>query len=907
MGLLVIGRTAFLLASGFLLLMISGCGIETAGVAPGNPAATAYSPAKTCSASSTVTLDYGQQIGVAATSRGVWTDVRYIPSGVAAGTGAANGNVIQYTSGIGVAYVDTGALALKYSYWSNGSFKTEVVFGDSAADITYVELGYLSNSPNTGIPLIFFTNGAVNGGQIMMAVRSSASLTAPATWAVQAIDSAGGSPNRALEVSISPKDQVALAYQGVTLPTANNIRFISCSANCQLPSNYLTQPSSAAGRIDAGAVATQTHIGLRWCQMSSQIYNPVVVYGASATTYQLAICNTGGTNTLTSCQTNAGWTKTAATMAATGASGTVSEMYIDPAIIGDTPKMIIKDVGAAQMKTFSTAVACNAIVGGSTYTAAGTSALVGSGIANFANSSLRLLKAADYATPANERFFLVANDGTTAVKWSGSTTNSFNGAWYLNAATAIQTVTLNAAGSTSLGADLNLTTKQLIAGYGTAAGSFNVNLGVVNDFTNPGDPGSPLQSYFQLPVEGSGHQQLNAAQIVNIAISSTSTSRPAVAWIDFSSGVSTTGRLKYAVRNGSSSTNPWTTYLVPGVTGVPAPQNPSLAFDENDRPWIGYWDAQAAGAGRFILTTNSAPDGSGAWTNYQFPVIAAGHGAPVAQPAANMVAVAMSVVSGARRPTLIVLDNGTTPAVKSSSLNPATGAWSAVTVIESLSVQGASFLSADWSPSSNLVVVAYQNLATGTTRVKYSASTDSGLTWPVNTSTALAVSSVAQGEGATIKLNPQTNLPTISYYDRANAKMYVAPCVSSCTGTGVPVFTGTTTPIASGIGISGLSAAGNYNLLSAALTFSGAGDTYVLYNSGQLDTGALRMIDSSLGPLASSAISTVIGGTNGAFANASATNGGIPWGQRSYRLPNGVLAMAYQSAGNALAVTTCGD
>jgi hypothetical protein len=905
MGLLKVNQKLFVVV--VVLAGLSSCGVETSGVAPDS--IKSLTSAMSCLSSTTVNLDRGQQVGVAGTARGVWSDVKFIPSGVVTGSGTATGKVIQYSTSVGAAYVDTGAQALKFAFWSGGVFKTEVVAGDSVANITSVRLGFLSNAPNTGLPIIFYSNGAVNNGQIMIAIRSSANLSDPsATWAVQSVDSSGGTTNRSLELSISPIDQVALVYQAATAPTANNIRFVFCSSGCQLTSSYVAQGSTATSRIDAGAVAAQAHVGVRWCQMSSGIYNPAVVYGASALTYQFAICNTGGSgNNLAACTTNAGWTKTTATMAATGASGVVSELYIDPSIIGDVPKMIVKDVGGAQMKTFSTSVGCNAVVAGTTYTAAGASALVGSGVANYGNSSLKILKAADYATPANERFFIVANDGTTAIKWSESSTNSFLGAWFANAATAIQTATLNAAGATNLGADLNLTTKQIVSSYGIASGSFNIMLGVVNDYTDAAGPASATQSYYQLPIEAGGHIQLNAAQVSNVAVAATSTNRPAVAWIDYSSGLSTTGKLKYALRVGASASNQWVTSQVAGLFATPSPQNPSLVFDQNDRPWIGYWDAQAGGAGRFVLATNTVPDGSGAWTSYQFPVAGAGHGAPAAQPAANMISLVMNTVGGITRPTAIVIDNGTTPAVKSASLNPATGAWSAVATIESLSAQGGSFLSADSVSTSGKVMVAYQNLSTGSVRVKYSASTDGGLTWPVNASAPYPVSNVAQGEGAVLKINPVTALPSISYYDRANAKLVVASCTANCTGTAAPTFAGTSGWVLSGIGTSGLSGAGNVNLLNAALTFSGIGDTYVAYDSGAMDSGSIKMIDSSAGALASSVPTLLVSGVNGALSNASATNGGVPWAPKSVRMANGVLATAYIAPGNYLNITTCGD
>ncbi|MFZ4402735.1 MAG: hypothetical protein ACOYOK_01420 [Pseudobdellovibrionaceae bacterium] len=102
---------------------------------------------------------------------------------------------------------------------------------------------------------------------------------------------------------------------------------------------------------------------------------------------------------------------------------------------------------------------------------------------------------------------------------------------------------------------------------------------------------------------------------------------------------------------------------------------------------------------------------------------------------------------------------------------------------------------------------------------------------------------------------------------------------------------------------------GNANLLEASITYSGDGYQYVLYNSGQFDTGSLRMINNNntTGILSDSAVETVVSGINGNLTNAAATNGGIPWAQQAVRTSNGVLAVAYVSPGNYFSVTTCGD
>lgn len=282
---------------------------------------------------------------------------------------------------------------------------------------------------------------------------------------------------------------------------------------------------------------------------------------------------------------------------------------------------------------------------------------------------------------------------------------------------------------------------------------------------------------------------------------------------------------------------------------------PSLAFDHLDRPWIGYWDAQGA-TGRFVLATNTASDGSGTWTSYMFPVTSAGHGAPAAQPAANTPVVAMSYSGGTASPVMIVIDNGTTKAVRSAKLNPNTGAWSALTTIETLAAQGGAFLTADWGASADLIVISYQVLTTGQVKVRYTASTD-GTSWPVNASVPYSVSGLAQGEGARVKLNPNTSRPAVSYYDRANSRLYFAECTANCTGSGVPTFSGVISPVGSGLGITGLSALGNANLLDASLTYAASGAAYVA-NSGQLDQGGLYMIDSVGGAMPSAAPSVVV-------------------------------------------------
>jgi hypothetical protein len=436
-------------------------------------------------------------------------------------------------------------------------------------------------------------------------------------------------------------------------------------------------------------------------------------------------------------------------------------------------------------------------------------------------------------------------------------------------------------------------------------------LGVVDGYLPPANPSNAtVNSYYQIPIESTGAIQMNATQYNNIAIASTNSNQPAIAWIDFSSGVYTTGKLKYSLRNSANANGSWTVINVPGPagTGSSSPLYPSLAFDNNNLPWIGYWDQTAL---RFVLATNSRSDGSGTWLSYMFPLTGAvNYGTPVAQPAANKTAVTMFYSGGVAYPVMIVTNNSTTTtkSIRSAKLTPSTGKWSAVTDIDnSLAVGGAAFLNADFDLSGKLVV-AYQNLGIGAIRVKYSSSTD-GITWNTNAGVPYSVSQLNMGEGITIKINPTSGNPSISYYDRANGKLFFSTCTANCTGSGTPVFSGTSTSVLNGVGINNLSSLGNANLLTASLTFSSLGDAYLLYNSGQLDTGSLKFINNVGGSMPSGLATTLVDGANGTYNTVAtaAANGGIPWGQQSIRLPNGVFATAYITPGNWLGITTCGD
>lgn len=436
-----------------------------------------------------------------AVAQGRWSDVSYIPSGVSNGQGAATGNVVEYSPNLGVAYTSSDLRSIKYAYWSAGVFKFETIASPLLKNISYVRLAYLSNRPNAGIPLVFFSSGEIGQTKVMMAVRNTASLTETGRWRVGVIDGESSPNQRALEVAVSPIDQVALVYQTSRSPVANAIRFVHCSQNCHSPQNYVSQGTTGNSRIDRHATASQTQLGLGWCQMSRGVYNPAVAYGETSTHHKFAICNTGTQgNNLSTCMSNVGWTRTTASISATGFSGMVNHLLLDPHILGDTPKITTKDMGGARLSMNSTAVGCNRVVAGTIYTTFGSAALTGWSFAHLATSSLKILKEQDYFQPENERYYLVTNQGGDGVMWAASSTSRFLGRWNANGMGWIHSVPLYPQSATNIGATINPRTKQIVTSYGTPRNPTKITLGIIDDYSNPGVPISSSNVYYHLPL-----------------------------------------------------------------------------------------------------------------------------------------------------------------------------------------------------------------------------------------------------------------------------------------------------------------------------------------------------------------------------------------------------------------------
>jgi hypothetical protein len=777
----------------------------------------------------TTVADYGQKGSIAGTIRGSYSDLKTIPG----------------TTYPATAFVDAGDVVLKLSWWDGSQFVTEAVSGDGAG--AFVRLGFLS----TGIPVVVWTQGA----NLKAAIRSAA-LSSSGTWSSAIIDT--GVAPRAVEISISPLDQVGVVFLTDTATTGRP-RFLYCDAPCTDPSGF--QSMSVGTYVDNTAiVAAQVATGMAWCKASATQYYPAATYAVTGIT-RYAICQ----NTLANCLQTANWSTRQVV-----ATGNVStKLLLNPAVTGDEPKVV--SLGAGGIVTYRmVGTACTAAT--AAFTAGATL-----GGATSGNQWIKLL------IDSNNKFHVVANESTTSVRYYNSQTTDLNGAW--NAAGTVDTISLGAA--TAAGADIAGSLSSVYLSYGTNASTYTLKIGKVTDYT----VASNAATFSRYDVDVSGGMQLagaNAQQQI-LATAATSVGRPAVAYVDFSAGAATTGKLKYALRNGATATSIWDAMLV--STAV-SPQYPYLAFDNNNKPWVSFFDASN---NRFYMAYNSQTDGSASWVNYEFPAIPAG--APAALPAANQTAVAMYYSGSAANPVMIMIDNNAgSKGVKAAKLNTSTLAWSPVVTIDALTASGASHLTTDYDKSGNIVVAYRDN---STTRVKYTFSSDGGVTWSSPTS----ISAVNQGAGATVEINPTTGKPTAAFYDRANNALYYATCSN-------PIASSTagwsSTLVDNTAGTSGL-ASGNEQLLTAGLRYDSAGNVYIIYARGAGSTGALMQAKAAAGST-SFTLTTLNPGASASLSGTVPLHFSVGgWNPSSVANAAGGLTTLFVGPGNRLNSISCGD
>ena len=823
-------------------------------------------------------IDSSNKGVVAINPRGTFSDIATVPG----------------TNNYATAYFDTGSLTLQISYWNGTTFSHEVVAGDHQA--SYIKLAFLSD----GIPMIFWTNGSTH---VKMASRSSA-FGASGTWTMGTLDSLA-TASRAIEVSVSPLDEVGIIYLAGNTATTSAPRFIVCSASCSNPANY-TSMSLAAMNIESAiaptaAVIGQVQTGISWCQGVAGDYYPAVAYTATNTQTRYAVCPQSN---LSNCLVNTAWNKTV--VSATG--NISSSLYIDPTIVNDTPKIATVTAG---IRTYEGTVGC-AAPGAWT---PGSAVLTGT-TATSGSVWLKLLKSK--ATSAtDERYHIIANEAAASARYYNTSSNAFNTLASWNVVGVLQTTTVLGASATSAGISI-LGNNELVATHYNSLTPQNLVVSTVRNYMQSANVASVDLKYpntnGNIQLIGATANSTTAGR--NISVEATSDGRPGVAYIDSSNGTQLTGRLKYAFRDSLEKNTEWKSIVVPQAgTG---PMYPALKYDHLNRPWISYYDFNSTAAkSRFYLMMNSNTDGSGVWKVYQFPFV--GTAAAVALPATNDSALAMYYSNGVSYPVMGVIENNTVRAIKSSRFNPNTETWSAAaaTTIDTLTAAtGATNLSMDNDADGN-IVMAWVDLASATpfAGVEYSYS-NGGLSWTVAKRVHSDPTTVQKiGQGLAIKLNPVTGYPAITYYDRAANKVFYSSCAN--TPLSCSIGSWTNTEIESSAGVNGVTtyigaapANTRDQLLSTALTYDTEGNATILYPLGNGATigastaGHLKRVNISSVGVVTSEIFKYGVNVAGSISNVNLAVAGH--NVDSVETENSELVSVFIGPGNNLESRSCG-
>ncbi len=836
-----------------LALFLVHCGV---------PVGTKYAPNSTTTTTqntgcTTSVLDSGLKGTVVATQRGIWSDVKVPPNATLPA----------------MAYYDSSSISIKFAYYSSGQLVVENVAGDllAAPTASSIKLAFLS----TGVPMIFWTTGSTT---VKMAMRSANLSTASAGWTAAIIDTTTSAVTRALEVSVSPMDQVGVVYLTNT-SNAGLPKFIYCNQNCSSPFAFIPMdPTNGYIENTAGSFTTaQVQTGVAWCKNSSSSYYPAVVYGGVSTPaaqVRYGVCQ----GALSTCQNSSGWTLMTVTSGGSGVQFISNKLLIDSTVVGDTPKILTK-VPSGTLQAFRIDQACN------TTPSSVTTNSNTFGTTNSGTAWMTLMK------DQFGDFHVVANEAQTAVKYFNSTSADFTTTTWHGAGT-VDTLTLPAGGSGGGGADISLTGGSIYSTYGKNAASYNLQVGVISNYSIASDSTSAV--YSTSTPDSTGMIQLATAnsQIRNVSVAATSGGIPAAAYIDYSGFSANTGsKLKYAMRNGTSASNSWTTYTIPGTVN---PQNPSLAFDASNKPWISYYDNSNF---RFYLLNNTATDGSGTWNSFQFPLVAM-TAIPTA-PGVNDTAIAMQYVNTSTAYPVMFINNASpstpaSPGIQAARYNTSTGLWSSIQTIDSTSTF--SNLSADYLASTGEIAVSYFDITKN--RVKYNYTTDP--TAGFATSATVANSG---GQGLTLKINPSTSHPALGYFDYSNNKVYYAACnetLASCLTT--PSWSPTL--LDTSAGVSGLAVAAT-SVLQASLAFYSSGIVSILYPSGATGRSSLMQATNSSGAFNSSVFAS---GTNGNLTGAAALNFALSGlNVSSIVTSRQNLVSVYVGPGNWLYVTSCGD
>lgn len=859
--------------------------------------------ANSCTSPTTTVVDYGQR-ATAGTVLGV--------------RGAYSSIALHPTTGYpAVVYNETftvGAANLKFRYWNGSEFKTETVVG--GVTTTYVKLVYLSS----GIPLIFWGNGAT---ALYGAARSTASTSTEGTWTVVALDTSS-TAIRGVDAAVNPNDEVAIQFVTNT-NVASAMKAIICESSCATMS---TTNYPAATVMDTVNSSTNSYsVGTAWCYSGTQYY-PVMFYGSSAN-FRLATCRQ---STLANCSGN--WN--AGIIGAANANRLATSIYIDPTAADGTVYMA--GLGAAGIIPY-TMSNCATNAAAATWGSVTTGTAFGA--ATTGNAWFGM------GRDSSGNFHVVANDAATIIRYFNvSTANFVAGVW--SAAPATNYVeTTGAAGLQAGGAGrgamvVDSTNDQVLTSYGRTAAVTPISTwgNVVlayNDCPNgvggctTTTLGSAAAStgmwWGNMPLDESGQIQKTSAAMPNVSTAATSSGRPAIAYVDYSVGGTADpiigARLKYAYRDGTSASSVWTINVI-GTTS--APQSPSLAFDENDLPWISWNETPTATVSqKFFLATNTRTDGQGAWTIYSFPAYYL-VGAVTALPVMSQSTLAMYKSGSTKKPLMAIMTSTATAAgreVRAALFDPATRSWGNVKQVATFAgtaTIGGANLTSDSDDSGN-VVIAWNDLSTGAGQVNCSSTarcirmaytTDGGATW-ATTSTSGVINGAY--EAARIKLNPSNSRPAISFFDRTNNMIrykYCSTALASCTSSSNWADVGVGILDAS-LGISGLAEATNFGVVDSGLSFTSDGLPWVVYPRGAGATSANLMYANVSTSGASFGSPTTLYthpgvGIISTPVAATANNHAISWNPSSVRSSStGSLHTAFVGPGNFLYVTSCGD
>ncbi len=787
---------------------------------------------KTLSSCSTSVIDYGAK--TTAFERGNASDTKMIPG----------------TSFPAVAYSDKGANTLKFDYWNGSEEKVEVVTGDYG--VTSIRLLFTS----TGIPWLFWTSSGTN---VKGAVRSAA-VTSAGTWKVWSIDTvATGLSPLAVEAAINPLDQIGISYISNSVSATGRPKFLFCS---RCVDGYSFSTMAPTTYIEDTNVVTNTlQTGFAWCKASATQYYPAISYSTNdgvTPSLKYAVCRQAS---LASCLSTANWN----TQVVALATDNGSKLYLDQTVVGDTPKVAASD---------ATGVITYEMVG-TACTATPAAFTVGATLGGASTGT----RAVNVLKDAAGKFHLLANEATSSMRYYNSTSTSFVGTW--NTAGIVTSNTLPT--PVWNGFDIDLNTGGIYASYATSDGAADLKLARISNYSVASSSASLNINKAQ--VDSSGNLQNVGTPRRHISASSTSAGIPATAYVDYSSS---TNRLKYAIRSGTSASSSWESCLVPDAM---FPQSPSLTFDSEDHPWIAYYDHTFT---KFFVATTYSSYCGGFWTTFEFPVTPSGAQAG-SFPASNDVSVTMYRSGGTEYPLVSILDtNATSKGIYTAMLNPTTGQWTSPTTAVVLGASTGASIDSDSDDNGNAVIV-YHDLTLS--KAQYISTTD-GSTW----STPLSISNYGQGMGARIKIRSTTGYPSIAFFDRGNNTVYYSTCSStpsSCATSGW-----SSNAIDYTAGVSGFSTSQYDLLLSASLVFTTDDYPYVIFPHGKGSDG--NLIASSIGSTITNTI--ISSGANANYTDNNVFNYAVSgWGVASTPNAAGFFTSIHLGPGDWLYSTSCGD